>query len=169
MTAPTLSVVVVVLSGRDCLARCLSALGPQVEETGAELLVPCDDALGDVEELRARFPAARFIEASGTRSYAELRALAFREARGEVVALTEDHCTPDPDWCANVLQAHAAPHAAMRRRPSDWRVFEASNQPSSAPKPLPAMKPATAIPKPVSQIGFASSQLRGFRIPSMTP
>ncbi len=113
MTSPALSVVVVVLSGRACLGRCLTALAPQVSELGAELIVPCDEGLGDVDGLRARFPVARFVATAGRRSYAELRALAFGEARGEVIALTEDHCTPDPDWCTNVLRAHEGPHAAV--------------------------------------------------------
>jgi hypothetical protein len=37
----------------------------------------------------------------------ELRAAALRAARGEIVALTEDHCVVDAGWCAKVVDAHA--------------------------------------------------------------
>jgi hypothetical protein len=36
----------------------------------------------------------------------ELRLLGLTEARGDVVAITEDHCDVAPDWCEQVLDAH---------------------------------------------------------------
>jgi hypothetical protein len=43
----------------------------------------------------------------------QLRAIGLAEARGEVVAVTEDHCRVAPDWCEQVLRAHREnPHAA---------------------------------------------------------
>jgi hypothetical protein len=35
----------------------------------------------------------------------ELRARAVEQARGEIIALTEDHCIVGADWCAQILEA----------------------------------------------------------------
>lgn len=111
--APALSVVVVPFAGPRYLERCLAALAPQISATGAEVLVPCDDTLTGVAELERSRPELRFIRVRGRRTPAELRALGVRSARRSIVALTEDHCIPAPDWCAQVLAAHQAPHAAI--------------------------------------------------------
>jgi hypothetical protein len=36
-----------------------------------------------------------------------MRAVGIGEARGVVIAITEDHCRVGPDWCEQVLEAHA--------------------------------------------------------------
>jgi hypothetical protein len=78
-----------------------------------EVLVPHDDGLEDLAGLRAAFPDVRFVAAPGRRTPAELRSLGVSRARGAIVAITEDHCTPDPDWCRNIVEAHASPPAAI--------------------------------------------------------
>ncbi len=110
---PGLSVVVVVLAGRAYLLRCLQALKDQVGVSDAEILVPCDDRVPDIPTLEAQFPPVRFLPIKGRRTCAELRAIGVQEAQGAIVALTEDHCTPTPDWCAQILKAHRMPHAAI--------------------------------------------------------
>ncbi len=110
---PTLSVVVVILAGREYLVRCLGALERQQGITPLEILVPHDDTLLDVPALQAQFPAVRYVRMQGTHTYAELRSLGFRETKGDLIALTEDHCSPDPDWCATIVALHEGPAAAV--------------------------------------------------------
>jgi hypothetical protein len=43
----------------------------------------------------------------------ELRARAVERARGEIIALTEDHCIVGQDWCQQILDAFAANPSAM--------------------------------------------------------
>jgi hypothetical protein len=112
-TSPTLSVAVVVVAGQASLLRCLEALARQPGAPPFEIVVAHDEGLGSAAEVAARFPQAILMGLPGRRTYAELRACAVRSARGDVIALTEDHCAPQPDWCAQVLQAHAAPHPAI--------------------------------------------------------
>lgn len=114
--SPELSVVVVVLAGPRALARCLSALEGQTRSAAPEVVVPHDETLTSVSELRSRFTRVRFEAAEGRRSYAELRALGFRRAKGRVVAVTEDHCAPDPDWCDRLLAHHADGHDVVGGR-----------------------------------------------------
>ncbi len=110
---PVLSVVVVILGGRVYVPRCLEALMRQEGIQDLEIVVPYDDRIPDVPTLQAKFPAVRFLPIQGRRTYAELRAIGVGHARGEVVALTEDHCIPNAQWCARILEAHVAPHAAV--------------------------------------------------------
>jgi hypothetical protein len=106
-------VVVVMLGGRDYLPRCLDALHRQAGVTRPEIIVPHDDSAGDLAPLRRRYPDVQFVPVEGRRTYAELRAVGFHRARGRIIGLTEDHCSPDPDWCQQILTLHEAPHAAV--------------------------------------------------------
>jgi len=111
--APGLSVVVVMLGGRSYLPRCLEALQRQVGVARPEIIVPCDESVADLAQLRHRYPEVQLLPVEGRRTYAELRAIGFHRARGPIIALTEDHCSPDPDWCQQILKLHEAPHAAV--------------------------------------------------------
>lgn len=130
-SAPALSVVVVVLAGRPYLARCLTALTQQASAPDIEIIVPCDESMDYVPSLRILFPEVQFHCMSGQLTYAELRAAGFRQARGKLVALTEDHCTPAPDWARRIIEAHSGPHAAIggaveKREPDttlNWAVY----------------------------------------------
>ncbi|RME77287.1 MAG: glycosyltransferase, partial [Chloroflexi bacterium] len=97
------------------LANCLSALTRQqgVEQTKIEIIVPCDDRVPDLPARQQQFPHVQFLPFTGRRTYAELRAQGVNQAGGSIIALTEDQCTPVPDWCAGILQAHQQPPAAI--------------------------------------------------------
>lgn len=108
-----LSVIVVTFGGLSYLPRCLEALVRQIGVQGVEILVTCDDRIRDVHALQGQFPGVRFLSFEGHRTYAELRALGVHNALGRIVALTEDHCTPNLNWCAQIIQAHDSQHAAV--------------------------------------------------------
>jgi hypothetical protein len=111
-TSTSLSVVVVILAGPQYVVRCLEALEKQHAKPD-EVIVPHDDRVGNIGAIQRRFPAVQFVHQAGRRSYAELRALGFRNARGDIIALTEDHCSPDPTWCARILELHRGQYAAV--------------------------------------------------------
>jgi Glycosyl transferase family 2 len=104
-----LSVVVIVLEGGTRLERCLEALSLQ----SAEIIVPWDGAHGSVTPFESRFPQVRFPAVKGRGTYAQLRALGIQQASGELIAVTEDHCTPRQDWVREIIAAHSQPHAAI--------------------------------------------------------
>jgi hypothetical protein len=108
-----ISVVVVALAGSAHLKRCLRGLARQIDESVDEIIVPHDERLADVAGLRGEFPGVIFLGMPGHRTYGELRTQAVHRARGTLVALTEDHCTAAPDWCARIREAHGEPHAAI--------------------------------------------------------
>jgi hypothetical protein len=124
--ALTLSVVINTLLGGRYLRRAIDALQVQLNPPPLEIVVPFCPGVDDVEPLRREYPAVRFVEVNGLpsgaglshpglahRIYDRRRAVGLASARGEIVVLTEDQMVPDPDWCAAIVAAHRAPHAAV--------------------------------------------------------
>lgn len=113
MTPHSLSVVVITVEGAARLRCCLQALREQ-DTAPLEILAPWDQSHSQIVLLEREFPEVRFLRAGAVRmTYAQLRALAVAHSRGEIVAVTEDHFRPAPDWCRQIVEAHRAPHAAI--------------------------------------------------------
>ncbi|HEX9106976.1 MAG TPA: glycosyltransferase [Longimicrobiales bacterium] len=110
---PPLSIVVVVLAGRDYLVRCLEALEKQQGIEPPEIIVPHDATLLGIPALQSRFRNVRFIGHEGRKTFAELRAAGVGAAGGDVVAVTEDHCSAEPTWAQSILELHRGPWAAV--------------------------------------------------------
>lgn len=128
---PLVSVVIPSVNGLPVLAECLQALVQQQVTVPVEILVV--DRCG--EETRAvvrnRFPQVRLIPVEGRPSIPALRALGIEQARGQVVAITEDHCIANPGWFQAIARAHQAGYQAIGgpvengsvERAVDWAVF----------------------------------------------
>jgi GT2 family glycosyltransferase len=121
--APKLSVVVGLISGKKGdLQRCLRALHTQTSKLALEIIVPFDDPCAEVATLGAEFPDVRFLRAEGldtaqaragaSREHHDtLRTVGLRAARGELIALTEDHAHTAGTWCEEMV-------AALERHPN---------------------------------------------------
>ena len=126
---PVLSVVVTIASDTlhgpsvDHLRPCLESLARQNNPPEMEVIVPHQPGFTGINELGKEFPAVHFLEICGLRRYTgragsrehhnELRARGVAAARGEIIALTEDHAVADPEWCSNIVEAHRKPVAAV--------------------------------------------------------
>ena len=124
-SAPVLSVVVVTVYNSDHLARCLDALDRQVDPPDMEVIVTYHDGVGSIEAVKDKHPQARFYRVPGRQTQVSLRAVGVRHARGRIVAITVDHCTPDVGWCGQVIKAHQGPFAAV------GGAVEKGNQPDT--------------------------------------
>jgi len=144
---PDLTVVVVVLSGRRTLERCLQALLPQSENV--EIIIPYDDTFGSFGEINRDGMEDQIVgvPCPGRRTYAELRAAGVRKSNGQIVALTEDHCIPAADWCDQIRAAHesgayAAVGGAVEKNGADsilnWSFYLADYVRYSAPEEGPS-------------------------------
>jgi len=131
MTEPSLSVVVPSVNGLDDLLGCLTALSKQRADVDLEVLVAdrCGEPLRT--EVRRQHPWARILEAEPTTTIPDLRALAFREAKGRSVAVIEDHVIVPEGWARSLLDAQggaevvvggAIENAAVDRL-VDWAAF----------------------------------------------
>ena len=143
---PALSVVVAIVSDTTApasyahLAPCLAALIEQDASESIEIIVPYLPSTIGISLLREQFPAVRFAEVpdlrlssgrSGSREHHdELRARGLALARGNIVALIEDHGIPAPDWCARIIESHRQSFAVVGGaiengidRPLNWAVY----------------------------------------------
>jgi hypothetical protein len=114
---PQLSIVIFVVSDAKHLAGCLSALSQQVNPPAMEIIVPYDGRDHSIPSLNSRFREVQFhrvdnlhSSVGGSRaSHAhldKLRAIGLGLARGEIVALLEDHDRPDQYWAKSIAEAH---------------------------------------------------------------
>lgn len=137
-----LSIVIATTKAWPELEPCLEALHKQAQAVGAEVLVGDGHGEGLPSDVTRRYPEVKWLKCPG-RSVFFLRELAMTQARGEVVAVTEDHCTVTAEWCARVLQAHREhPEAAAiggvvengeTTRLIDWANFLIVFGPFTAP------------------------------------
>lgn len=108
-----LSVVVVPYAGVVSMRHCLDALKAQVGAGALEVIIPVDDQTASWQSLRTHPLSPRIVRVARGYGASARRAQGVHEARGALVAITEDHCVPDASWCAAIRAAHDAPHAAI--------------------------------------------------------
>jgi hypothetical protein len=84
-------------------------INPQVHAVGGEFIVadgsgnepPSDD------EMKQSGGPIRWLSLPD-RSVFQLRLAGYRAARGEIIAITEDHVYVEPDWVERIIQVHRA-------------------------------------------------------------
>ena len=110
---PELSVVIVTICGASYLAKCLEALSSQSCKQPFEIIVAYDERLPDVPSLQKKYPHVQMTTVHGMQTPEELASIGLRETHGRIIALTEDHCIPDTQWCEQILREHASSYAAI--------------------------------------------------------
>lgn len=126
-----LSVVIPSVNGWPDLEGCLEALAPERENAHLEVLVA--DRCGEPvrERVRSVFPWVTIIEAPPATTIPHLRALAFAQARGNSVAVIEDHVLVPAGWARRLLDLQesgedvvgGAVENAATERLVDWAAF----------------------------------------------
>jgi len=138
---PQLSVIICIVSDARHLEGCLESLLHQVDPPSMEIIVPYSDHYENVGELRSRFPDVIFHHVEKLRTFVspdgksrehhdELRGIGMNYAKGEIIALLEDHGRADAHWARNVVNLHTSPYAAVGGaignevdRPLNWAVY----------------------------------------------
>jgi hypothetical protein len=125
---PCLSVVIPTTHADESLAHVLDTLTQQTLTVGGEIIVVSGVPLP--AELQR--PGVEIVELPKAHVF-ELRAAGANAARGEIIAITEDHAVVSDDWAQSTLRAHARhPGAAViggavdngsRERLMDWANF----------------------------------------------
>jgi hypothetical protein len=109
----SVTVAVVTICGAPHLIRCLDSLSAQEDAPEFDVVVVYDPDLTDIPPLRDRYPHVRMIANEGERTPLELAARAIREATGDLILLTEDHCEPRQDWVRRLCEAQTPDRAAV--------------------------------------------------------
>lgn len=114
-----ISILITVIGGQETMRRCLRALRPQVQSLAAEIIVPYDEWAEDIGELKSEFPDVHFpfindlgiaanpnVPAHQHRLCDRRRAVGLAQARGRIIAMTEDQVIPAGNWVSEILAAH---------------------------------------------------------------
>jgi hypothetical protein len=103
-----LSIVMVTPDRYDRLRKTIEHLRRQTAKNRIEIVI----AAPSLRELQpdhgelSDFASLRLVEVGPIRSTGEPRAIATRAATGPVIAYAEDHCWPEPNWAAALIDAH---------------------------------------------------------------
>src|SRR5688572_462153 len=112
--SPELSVILAARGGYASVQRTVECLKRQSAADRIELIVI---ACGDPAEIRAQdvrcFGGYQGLSLGNGASIAIANAAGVRQARAPVVAFAEDHCFPEPDWAAALLDAHRGSYAVV--------------------------------------------------------
>ena len=139
--APRLSVVVASVNGLGCILECLEKLEALPERDQIEILV-LDRRTDDTARIIAqRFPQVIIRSGLTGRSIPELRWMGMQTARGDWVAVIEDHCLVTPQWAAQILSGADSGVGVIggpvengaRDRLLDWAFFLAEYGPCMPP------------------------------------
>jgi hypothetical protein len=99
---------------------CLDSLHAQAQKIGAEVLVADCSGSALPDDHGLRYPEVTWLKLPGA-SVFQARATAMSQARGQVVAITEDHCRVHLDWCEQIV-ALMERTLRLRRLVAQWRT-----------------------------------------------
>lgn len=145
------SVVIAWVNRFEWLVPGLQSLATQHGDDPLEIIVVTRHEREPRDKLQRQFPCVTLISAPRDTSIPMLRAIGMRAARGEFVAVTEDHCIPSPDWIATIEArlragcdvAGGPVENAYTDRVRDWAAF--LTEYAGAILPMPS-GPARSVP-----------------------
>jgi hypothetical protein len=101
---PALSIVLPMSASWPKPAPALASIVRSAQGIDAEIIVV--DGSGSLPETDATDATDARVMVAPSSDPFELRARGINAARGDVIAITEDHCVVDATWCSDVLRAH---------------------------------------------------------------
>ena len=112
---PSLSVVLACIDEGPAIRTTVAHLARQTAAREIELVLSAPPARGSAPEpeIAAAFAGVRTVEIGAVNSIARANAAGIRAATAPVVALSEDHCFPEPGWAAALIDAHSGPWSVV--------------------------------------------------------
>jgi glycosyl transferase family 2 len=103
----SISVVIASGAGGDFLFRCLDSLREQALKQGAQIIVVdrCGNQTATRLQSEYRFVTVVRAELGHRPSVPELRALGTKRARGDIIAIIEEHCVAPAHWLETIRSA----------------------------------------------------------------
>ena len=133
MSRPSASVIVASGAGGDFLFRCLVSIREQVAKGGGEIVVVDRRGEATRQRIAREFPEVHVVAAPGPRrpSVPQMRRIGVEVARGDIVAILEEHCTAPSHWFETIVGSLARADAAIGgpildsefTRLRDWCVY----------------------------------------------
>ena len=128
---PRLSVVIASVNGLSVIQECLEKLEALPERDELEIIVLDRRTDLTADAIAKCFPRVTLVAGLTGKSIPELRWQGMQVARGEMVAILEDHCMVPPQWAAEILQYAGSDFGVVdgpvengsRDRVLDWAFF----------------------------------------------
>jgi Glycosyl transferase family 2 len=140
---PNASVLIATIQGWPDARIPIDALRDQVARLGAEIVV-VDGSGRPPPSVQDVGPDVVWLSKPGE-SVFQMRGAAYATCRGEIIAVTEDHCAPASDWLDRILAAHARHPEAIAiggvvengttDHLIDWATFMVTQGPFIGPVP----------------------------------
>jgi hypothetical protein len=111
---PDLSVILPTADDYSTIRRTVRALATQTICERIELVIvaPVDDPGVIPADVRC-FASVKIVNAGALRTSNISRIAGIREATSDIVVLGEDHCFPEPEWAAALVDAHRGDYAVV--------------------------------------------------------
>ena len=112
---PAMSVVIVTPDHYQTIRKTIRHLRVQTAAASLEIVVvaPQRSSLGLTEAEFEPFHSLQIVEVGSLRVLAPAKVPAVRRARAPIVAFAEDHCYPEREWAAALINAHQSNWAAV--------------------------------------------------------
>jgi len=111
--SPTVSVVIASIVGAPFIDDCLASVFAQKNAPSFEVIVVDCRGAENVARLAKRFSDARFIQLGGRETVPQLRRIGVEQARGEIVAIIEEHCLASENWLAALSSAFSPDYVSV--------------------------------------------------------
>jgi glycosyltransferase involved in cell wall biosynthesis len=130
--SPRISVIIASKVGSPFIEQCLNSLQKEAVQLQAEVIVIAAGHSSYAERIAAAYPWSKVIHATDLLKIPALRRRGLEEARGEIVAIIEEHCSAAPDWLHRAIAGHSrGRYGAVGgpivdynyRRLRDWLVY----------------------------------------------
>ena len=113
MNAPQISVVMATKNPGQQLFPCLDSLRDQDQSVTSEIIVADASVDGSDQIIRARYPAVRVLHFDPAIGSPQLIREALRQARGQIIAVTDAYCRFPPEWMVKLRQAHESDYPVI--------------------------------------------------------
>ena len=104
---PKISVVIASKVGAPFIDQCLDSIRNEVVELAGEAIVVTPGPPAYVSRLTADYPWARVVHAPEVEKVPALRRRGVDDAKSDLVAVIEEHCSAAPDWLHQAIAAMA--------------------------------------------------------------
>ncbi|MEO8042718.1 MAG: glycosyltransferase [Acidobacteriota bacterium] len=128
---PKFSIIIASVNGLPFIEECLASLDDQRGGLEAEIVVVDSTDEKTRDYISRNFPKVNLIRLAARPGIPGMRAIGMREATGDHLVITEDHCIAPENWLEEINRAHLAGYAVVGgsvengscSRLVDWAVF----------------------------------------------